>query len=39
METRSKYLVSALSVAFYAAFVIFIGDQLLAIYWPKGLLF
>jgi putative tricarboxylic transport membrane protein len=39
METRSKYLVSVLSVAFYAAFVVLVGDHLLGIYWPDGLFF
>lgn len=36
MPGRKKWLVSAISVAVYVGFVLIFGDELLAIYWPKG---
>ncbi|WP_319454696.1 MULTISPECIES: tripartite tricarboxylate transporter permease [unclassified Mycobacterium] len=36
MPGRKKWLVSAISVTLYVIFVLVFGDELLAIYWPKG---
>lgn len=36
MQGKRRYLVAGISLAVYCAFVVGVGDHLLAIYWPTG---